>query len=131
MTKMFLLFSHKLLESQKKEAMLRFNVDEFIKLPDRLQNSWSDVPPQGDILKGYLDEIINFINLNKSERNYALVEGEYGVTYAMVRWCIKNGIIPIYAAAKRVYKSVCNNDGSIREMHIFRHVAFRLYKDVY
>ncbi|MCC9296707.1 CRISPR-associated protein Csx20 [Clostridium sp. WLY-B-L2] len=131
MTKMFLLFSHKLLESQKEEAMSRFNVDKFIELPGKLRNKWSDVPSQGDIPKGYLDEIINFINLNKSERNYALVEGEYGIIYVMVQWCIKNKVIPLYAAAKRVYKSFCNSDGSISEIHIFKHVTFRLYKDVY
>lgn len=131
MTKMFLVFSHKLLKSQKEEAILRFNVEEFVKLPNSLQNKWSIISPQGDIAKGYLDGIINFVNSNKSEKNYALVEGEYGLTYAMVRWCMKNDVIPLYATTKRIYRSSYNIDGSINGTHVFKHVTFRVYKNIY
>lgn len=131
MVKMFLLFSHTLTEAQKEEASVRFNIDEFIKLPDKLQNIWSHVPSEGDIPEEYLNEIVKFVSDNKAEKNYALIEGEYGLVYIMVRWCMKNNIVPIYATTKRIYKSSDNEDGSITGTHIFRHVAFRLYKDIY
>lgn len=127
-TKLFLLFSHKLTSDQIKEAKERFNIDEFMYLPDCLQSIWSDVPPHGEISENYLDDIKEFILSNAGDTNYVLVMGEYGLTYSMVNWCFDNGYIPFYATTRRIYESKENEDGSVNNIHVFKHVSFRKYK---
>jgi len=128
MTTLFLVFSHKLTREQLEEANERFKVDKFIYLPEDLQSKWSNVPAQNDLPETYLDNIKEFLLLNMSEKNYVLVMGEYGLTYLMVNWCFENGFIPLYTTTNREYEAEVNQDGSIINKHIFKHIAFRLYK---
>lgn len=129
MTKMFLIFSHRLTEDQVEEAKKNFNVTEFVYLPEDLQYIWSNVPPDGKLDKGYLDGIKNFLLLNSKENDYVLVQGEYGATYLMVKWCFENNLIPIYSTTKRVYEFTKNDNGTIENKHTFKHVNFRLYEN--
>lgn len=129
MTKMFLIFSHRLTGDQVEEAKKNFNVTEFVYLPEDLQYIWSNVPPDGKLDKGYLDVIKNFLLLNSKENDYVLVQGEYGATYLMVKWCFENNLIPIYSTTKRVYEFTKNDNGTIENKHTFKHVNFRLYEN--
>ena len=45
MKKMFLLFSHKLTEIQREDAIKSLNIETFVSLPEKLQNYWSNVDP--------------------------------------------------------------------------------------
>ncbi len=129
MTKMFLIFSHRLTEEQVDEAEQIFKIDEFVYLPADLQYIWSNIPPEGKLNKGYLDGIKNFLLSNSKENDYVLVQGEYGVTYLMIKWCFENNLIPIYSTTKRVYEFAKNDNGTIENKHTFKHVNFRLYKN--
>jgi len=129
MAKMLLIFSHRLTEEQVKEAKKNFNVTEFVYLPEDLQYIWSNVPPEGEFNERYLDGIKSFLISNSNENDYVLVQGEYGATYLMVKWCFENNLIPIYSTTKRVYEFTKNDDETIENKHIFKHVSFRLYKN--
>jgi hypothetical protein len=125
---MFLLFSHKLTQRQIEEAKLRFKIDEFISLPDKLQDIWSNVPPEGELNDDYLSEIKSFILNSVSEKSYAIIEGDYGSTFEMVCWCFKNNIIPLYSTSKRIFNEFIKGDGTVENKHLFKHINFRLYK---
>lgn len=125
---MALLFSHKLTEEQIKEANLRFNITEFINLPSDLQNKWSNVPAEGEFDTKYFDDLKSFLEENLKEGDYALIQGDFGATVYMVNWAFKKGFIPVYATTLRRYESYMDDDGSIKNIHYFKHVNFRLYK---
>lgn len=130
MNSIFLVISHILTNEQLEEARNRFNITKFIKLTPELQNIWSKVDPKGELPEDYLDSIKRFIidNINHDCKNYALIQGEYGVVFNLVNWCLNNGVTPIYATTKRVYNQEIEEDGSIKRIHSFKHVNFRYYK---
>ncbi len=131
MNKLFLLFSHNLTYEQKTEAEYRFKIDEFIYLPEKLQYKWSNIPPEGEMEDNYLTEFKEFLLKNRDKENYVLIQGDFGVTYSMVNWCFKNGFIPIYSTTKRIYNSIQREDKSTTNIHVFKHVNYRLYKKEY
>lgn len=126
LSKLFLLFSHELTGTQVKEAEEELGIENFIYLPKKLQHKWSEVPTE-DLQEDYLKDIKNFV-LNVSKvGDYVLVQGEYGITYKMVNWCLSKKLIPIYSATRREYSCVKKEDGSIENRHIFRHIRFKKY----
>lgn len=127
MIKLFLLFSHDLTDEQHQEIKNRFKVDEIIKLPQGIQEGWSNIPPKGEINTEYFNNIMEFLKQNAGEKNYAVVQGEFGAIYIMVNWCFENGFVPIYSTTKRVYEKEILDDGTILNKHFFKHVNFRHY----
>jgi hypothetical protein len=55
------------------------------------------------------------------------VQGEFGAVYLVVSWCHREGRIPVYATTARRYESRRQPDGSIKNIHLFKHVNFRRY----
>lgn len=128
MKRMALLFSHDLTKEQIKEANERFNVVEFIKLPEKLQVKWSNVPPEGELNELYFDDFKKFIEENLKEGDFVLIQGDFGATLYMVNWAFKKRFVPVYATTVRKYESFKDEDGSVKNIHYFKHVNFRLYK---
>ncbi len=126
--KIFLLFSHKLTEEQIDELIEKFNINEFIKLPDDLQRLWSNFPPKGEFPVELAQKFIKFLKNNSREGDYVLVQGEFGLVYFVVCWCLDNNRTPIYSTTKRVFVEKRQSDGSIKNIHFFKHVNFRIYK---
>ncbi len=127
MTKLFLLFSHKLTQKQKREATESLGVDEIIPLPDDLQKIWSQVSPEGELDRSGIGAITEWLEETGDAGDYVLVQGEFGVTFFLVDWCFNNDFIPLYATSRREYTEKTNSDGSIERNHVFRHVQFRKY----
>jgi len=59
--KMFLLFSHKLTDTQIKDAIQNLKVTDFIYLPDNLQKLWSNVPSDLFDLDEYIEVFKDFL----------------------------------------------------------------------
>ncbi|MBZ4663987.1 MAG: hypothetical protein JG776_1702 [Caloramator sp.] len=125
--KLILLFSHKLTDEQIREAEDELKVEEFIYLPQELQYIWSNIPPEGELPIYIIDKFKRFIIDNAKQGDYILIQGDFGATNHMVQWAKEKGFVPIYATSKREYKSITNEDGSITNVHIFRHINFRRY----
>jgi hypothetical protein len=127
MKKMLLLFSHSLTPEQKEDAKKTLSVEEFISLPDDLQSLLSQVPPQGEI-----DETIHFfiewIKNHGEKGDFALIQGEFGLTFALVDRCLREGIVPVYSTTEREYENTVDEEGKIVNRHVFKHVSFREYK---
>ncbi len=125
--RMLLIFSHKLTEGQKKEAIERFNISKFIELDEKLLAKWANVPPNLEDLKEYLTDIIVWIDEYGSPGDYALVQGDFGATKIMVDYCLSKGIIPIYSTTERKVTEEKLGE-KIRLSREFEHVMYRKYK---
>jgi hypothetical protein len=128
MRKIFLLFSHNLTDEQVKELKDRFGICSIISLPKDLQNLWSNFPPENDFPEKLANIFIKFLKENSSIDDFVLIQGEFGLVFYMVDWCLKNRRIPIYSTTKRIFKEENQPDGSIKNIHIFKHINFRKYR---
>lgn len=126
---MFLVFSHKLSEEQKKEGSGTFNVKNYISLPEELQDLWSNIPPKADIQDDYFTPIFDYISKNGKENDIVLVQGDFGATYIMVNWCFDKGFVPVYATTERIYSSEEDSEGTTINHHVFKHIKFRRYSE--
>lgn len=124
MAKVFLLFSHRLLENQIEELKTKFSCEKVIYLPEDLQKLWSNLDNIDD---NYL-KFCKFLEENAEKNDYILIQGEWGLTYKMIRFCKKKLYIPIYSFSKRVaYEKI--EDNKIIKTSYFEHIEFREYKE--
>jgi len=57
-----------------------------------------------------------------------LVQGDFGATYALVRFAQHLGLVPLYATTARRSKEVVEN-GEVKTERIFTHARFREYEE--
>jgi len=126
MRKMILLFSHTLTKAQERDAKERFDIEEFIALPNTLQELWSNIPPELEELEEYLEPIRSFLVENMEIDDIALVQGDFGATCAIASFVKSIGGVATYATTKRnvVEKKV---HGKIVKTSVFEHIRFRLF----
>lgn len=124
---MVLMFSHKLTNEQIEGAQSQYSVEDFIYLPEELQEKWANVPARGELPEDYCDGFKAFLEKEKADTTYVLIQGEWGVTYRMVNWCKDNGFIPVYSSSERVYESQNLDDNTVKNVHYFKHVNYKRY----
>ena len=126
MKKMLLLFSHNLTEMQIKDGEKSFGIEEYISLNEEMQNIWSNVDPE---IESYekLSSIKNFLLKEFESGDYVLVQGEWGCVVNMVLFCKEYDFIPIYSSSKREYKSEELEDGTVKNVHYFKHKKYKKY----
>ncbi|MDO9578461.1 MAG: CRISPR-associated protein Csx20 [Candidatus Cloacimonadales bacterium] len=127
MPNIHLFFSHTLTPGQEEEIYTKLKCERIITLPDDLQQLWEQIPPEGDIDDVLLAPFIKYLTENIEIGDYVLVQGEFGVSFAIVNWCLNNNRIPIYATTKRVADEEKQPNGSVKKINIFKHVQFRRY----
>lgn len=127
MKKMILLFSHRLTQEQKDEAIKKFNISEFVSLPKDLQAIWSNISPDIDSLKEPLKSIKEFLITNSSKGDIILVQGDFGAVYSMVSFCKESGLIALYATTFRQTKEIVKANESIK-YSVFKFRKFREYE---
>ena len=124
MKKLLLLFSHKLTKEQIKDARENLQISNFIYLSEELQNKWRNFDiDDNDVVEGVKEFIIN----NATIGDYILIQGEYGLVFKMVSWALDNGYIPIYSYSKREYINEVLSDGTIKNIHYFKHICYKIY----
>ena len=125
--KMFLIFFHELTYF-KKNAIENSGVDEFVFLPDNLKIQQSDISPYDDNLTFCLQDLISWLKINARKSDYVLVQGDFGATFLIVDFCLKNDLIPIYSTTKREVITEIKNGENIKVSRLFTHVRFRKYE---
>lgn len=123
--KLFLLFSHSLVKEQIEDAKISLNVDEFINLPNDLQAKFSQIPAdfnEKELIK-YAQPFFKYLNKNAEKGDFVLVQGDFGLVFLLVNFCLDKGFVPIYATTKR--DVIVDKDGL--KTSIFKHVRFRKY----
>ncbi len=127
MPTLFLLFSHTLTEEQHNDAKAQWAVDSFVTLPQELQAAFSNVPADITNLNQYAKPFNKWLKNNAKPHDLVLIQGDFGLTYKMVRFCKKNNLIAIYATTERQSIEVKQPDGSVVTQRVFRHKMFRRY----
>jgi len=125
MKRMFLIFSHRLTEEQEMDARESFGVEEFVYLPEKLQKVWSNIPPEAENIKSFLEDVKQFLRDNAKTGDIVLIQGDFGAVVEMVEF-VRYWLIPVYATTKRVSKEI-EKDGKIVKVSEFKHVRFRKY----
>jgi len=124
---MFLLFNHRITTLQKYDATDTLGVCRFLSLPDKLQNLWSQVPPDLPGISNYLVPICAWLEQNAAAGDYILIQGDFGACFLMVNFAFEHGLIPIYSTTDREAIEEHVGDGSVSLTHRFRHRIFRRY----
>lgn len=126
MKKLLFIFSHIPTKEQLEDAKKSLGVTEFITLTDELKNIWSNIPEE---LQGSDIKFKEYILENCSKDDYILIEGHFGIVYKMVNWALKNGYKAIYSHSSREYKYEEKYDGSIKNIHYFKHKCYKMYEE--
>jgi len=128
MKKMFLMFTHKLTPEQIQDASTNLLVDEFVYLTSELQQRWGNVPPEIDelSLKSYLEPFCEWLE-DANEKDFVLIQGDYGASYCMVQYALRKGLYPVYATTKREAVETVLSDGTVKTERLFRHCRYRNY----
>lgn len=125
---LFLFFSHSLTEDQTKDATNTLGITQVIKLPEALQKQWSQVPAEIAELGGYLPQFVDWLQAEARPGDYALIQGDFGMTYAMVNACKEMDLLPIYATTRRESQESVNEAGEVIKTLRFKHIRFRKYE---
>lgn len=123
---MFLLFSHNLEQNQINQAREKYNINQFISLPNELQNKWSNVPPQLESLENYALIFKEFLKENSKKGDFVLIQGDFGLSYIMVEFSKTLALVPLYATTNRNVKERIKDNKKIKES-VFEHGIFRKY----
>ena len=126
MRKLFVLLNHPLLPEQLKEAQEKFGVTHVVSLSN---DTWLGIDPHSSTIVKQLESLKSRLLDEASPKDYLLVQGDFGATYAMVNLAKKNGIIPIYATTARKATQVIEN-GKVITRREFSHVQFRKYEKI-
>lgn len=122
---LFILLNHKLTDKQKSEAQKRFGIERFVGLTNE---KWSNIPPELENLSEFLGEFKSALESNAKKGDYLLAQGDFGATYALVRFALHLGVTPIYATTKRIsVESIENGVKIIKKSFI--HERFREFRE--
>lgn len=124
---LFLIFNHTLTEEQEQDAKRSLGVSRIVDMPSEIKSIWSNIPPDSPAIKNHIKPVIAWLNNRAQEGDYALVQGDFGACYLVVRQCFENGIIPVYSTTERVVIETPMPDGTINMNHRFKHCIFRRY----
>lgn len=127
LSKLFLLFSHAITNKQKKDAETNLNINKIVHLPDELQHKWSNIPANLNSLKEYIQPFKNWLKNNAGQKDYILIQGDFGAVYLIVNWAKKNDLKPIYSTTERISKEQVVK-GKVKSVKIFEHNRFRKYE---
>ena len=124
--KAYCLLNHSLTDNQIKELVEEYNISE-IKYPDaELSVKWMQIPASKNLDMNVIKAVLVWIQ-DAEKDDVLIVQGEFGSTFYIVDYALKNGLIPVYAVTKRVAEEKRNGEEVVRQ-YIFRHCCFRKYK---
>ena len=127
MTKVFVLINHTLTNRQIAELHNTYGLDVQIIFPSQsIKDYWAQVPPTSFLNQKSINEIIDW--LKQAEKNdILLVQGDFGATFIIVDYALKNGLIPIQSVTKRVETEEYEGE-KVYKHYVFEHECFRQYK---
>lgn len=125
--KTFCLLNHELTQNQITELRKKFNSDKIIYPDKKLSQFWKSIPPENKNNE-IVAKTVEWIKETVAEKgDLFIVQGEFGSTFTLVDYALKNELVPIYATTKRVAKESSNGETVHRE-YIFEHVCFKKYE---
>ena len=125
--KIFLFFSHELTSIQIDDIQNNLKCNEIIKLPQNLQEIWSNVNPY-IVENEKIDQLRDFLKNNAKLGDFVLIQGEWGLVYKMVTYSKQLRLRPIYSTTERKCTQEKQRDGTVKNVHYFKHIRFKEYE---
>lgn len=125
--RVWLLLNHPLTTPQEEELQTVFGCGPIHELPEELREAWAQVPPDLEDLRGYAGPFIRWMAEQSREGDVLVVQGDFGLTFLVVRWALEKGRLPLYSTTERDYSGRAGEDGSVLNLHRFKHERFRRY----
>ena len=126
MPRTFCLLNHALTQKQLAELSEKFNSIEVVYPEKNLAELWAQIPPEKSN-----DEVVESVALwlqcNATPGDLFIIQGEFGSTFALVDFALKNGLVPLYATTRRVAKEFRSGE-TVRREYVFEHVCFKKYQ---
>lgn len=127
MKKTFCLLNHTLTKNQLAELKEKFASQEIIYPTEEIKNLWSQISPEKDSAE-IIEAVVSWLKtVGAKDGDLFIIQGEFGSTFMLVDYALKNHLVPIYATTKRISKEMRNGEKVQRE-YIFEHVQFKMYK---
>jgi hypothetical protein len=123
------LFNHSATEDQLSDARHSLGVNRFIEPPADIQKLWRKVPPELESIATYLEPVQNWLVGQGAKGDFALIQGDFGATFLMVRFALNSGLVPLYSTTDRRVTEHHDPDGSVHLVHTFKHHRFRKYEE--
>lgn len=126
MIKTFILTNHNSSEDQIADLKNNWAVSDVVVLPANLKDLWGAIPPEIESVAEAVQPVIEWLSANCSRNDLVWVQGEWGATFEVLRWCSQNSVCAIYSTTKRVATEVKTDKGTVMT-HVFKHVRFRKF----
>lgn len=125
---LYLIFNHRITVRQKQDAQESLGVDKIIELPPELDTVWRQIPPDFESIKNYLQPVKDWLAGQAKQKDYVLIQGDFGACNIMAKFAFEIGLIPIYSTTEREAFEEHDDDGTVKLVHHFKHQMFRRYE---
>jgi len=127
MKNIFILINHILTERQLAQLHEIYGSEcKIIFPPENVKIYWSQIPPKTTLENEKINQITKWLSQAK-EQDVLLVQGDFGATFVIVDYALKNNLIPIQSVTKRIETE--EKDGEkVYKHYVFEHECFREYK---
>lgn len=122
----FCLLNHELTQKQTAELHASFGSDRIIYPPNWIATLWSSITTDRELVKARIEPFITWLQ-EARKGDLAVIQGEFGATFALVDFSLRKGLIPLYAVTKRVAQET-RKDETVYRSYVFEHVCFRPYR---
>lgn len=126
MSRTFCLLNHILTQKQLDELKQKFGSTEVVYPEESLSTQWAQIPPEesnADIIAS----VVLWLKRNAERGDFFIVQGEFGSTFTLVDFALKNALVPLYATTRRVAKEFRSGE-TVRREYVFEHVCFKEYR---
>lgn len=126
MSKTFCLLNHALTQKQLAELKENFNSSDVVYPDENIAKQWSQILPEKSN-----DEVIfavtKWLQCNATPGDLFIIQGEFGSTFTLVDFALKNELVPLYATTRRVAKEFRSGE-TVRREYVFEHICFKKYQ---
>lgn len=126
MPKTFCLLNHILTQKQLDELNNKFGSAEVVYPQESLARLWAQIPPEKSNSE-IIESVVRWLKDNAESGDFFIVQGEFGSTFTLVDYALKNSLVPIYATTRRIAKESRSGE-TVRREYVFEHVCFKKYE---
>lgn len=126
MPRTFCLLNHALTQKQLAELSEKFNSKEVVYPEKNLAELWAQIPPEKSN-EEVIESVVLWLKDKVAPGDLFIIQGEFGSTFTLVDFALKNGLVPLYATTRRIAKESRTGETVHRE-YIFEHVCFKRYE---
>lgn len=127
MPRTFCLLNHKLTPRQLEELEVEFQSAEVVCSPEVLSLKWSQIHPK-ESREMVVDAVVHWLQDNHAQPgDLFVVQGEFGCTFTLVDYALRQGLVPLYATTIRIAQEIRTGE-QVHRQYLFEHAGFRQYQ---